>query len=434
VADITMSNLVATPGDNQVLLSFAYSDPNVSPDQTALQIAAVEVYWSKTNDRDQALFWGEAGYPFTSFLHAKPPGEGDHYYWVRSRDNSGTYGPWHPSGATDGVRSRAIEVQKEVSALRIPEIDSLSVVSGGPTANHATWTFDDPNIELVGGLLLEAVELWAAPDNDRSGATLVAEGKTNAVHAGLLGESTPYYWARPRDKDGNYGDWYPSSSSAGVRYSRYRCESSTSQTIASSGSKVITVPAGLAYLENSSLNNNCRVRLTSRGTANTWMEGRVTAYSGTSLTFTAEASLGSGTHTDWTVDLPGEIDDYGWHAWEDGSGGSPGVSALSGTITTPGSVLVHYKIDENICHIAVYATITTNGTGADEVVIELPIGVPFPGEQLEWVLSGWGSNSGGEFSIHAEVGTLSLRVRKYDGSYPGGDNSIIALSGSYRIR
>lgn len=78
----------------------------------------------------------------------------------------------------------------------------------------------------------------------------------------------------------------------------YRATSSTSLTIASSGSITLATQSGLAYSE------GCRVRLYSTGSG-AWMEGTVTAYSGSSMTVTLDLASGSGTHTDWTINIAG---------------------------------------------------------------------------------------------------------------------------------
>lgn len=74
--------------------------------------------------------------------------------------------------------------------------------------------------------------------------------------------------------------------------------SSTSMTIASSGSISFTTASGLLIRPG----NRIEVARTSALTT-TWMQGIVTAYDNTNgnTAFTADKSLGSGTHTDWTI-------------------------------------------------------------------------------------------------------------------------------------
>lgn len=89
--------------------------------------------------------------------------------------------------------------------------------------------------------------------------------------------------------------------STGAAGPGYTATSVSSQAIASSGDKTFTVAAGLAYTA------GARVRAADAGapTVN-WMEGVVTSYSGTTLMFTADKSAGSGTLTNWTINVAGE--------------------------------------------------------------------------------------------------------------------------------
>lgn len=80
----------------------------------------------------------------------------------------------------------------------------------------------------------------------------------------------------------------------------YLATSATSLTIASSGSIAGTTQLNLAYTA------GARVRFTSTGSG-AWMEGVVTSYDAAGLlTFTADKSSGSGTHTDWDINLAGQ--------------------------------------------------------------------------------------------------------------------------------
>jgi hypothetical protein len=80
----------------------------------------------------------------------------------------------------------------------------------------------------------------------------------------------------------------------------YTATSVTSLAIASSGSKVFTTQTGLAYTA------GARIRATSIA-AGDYMEGLVTAYSGSTLTVTMDRSSGSGTHIDWNINVIGDV-------------------------------------------------------------------------------------------------------------------------------
>jgi hypothetical protein len=104
---------------------------------------------------------------------------------------------------------------------------------------------------------------------------------------------------------GTLADWTIRTSgpvgAQGVAGPSYAATSVTSNAIASSGSKTFATQAGLAYLA------GARVRASDASLPTTnWMEGVVTSYSGTSLIFTADKSLGSGTLTNWTINIAGE--------------------------------------------------------------------------------------------------------------------------------
>ncbi|MCW2077832.1 UNVERIFIED_ORG: hypothetical protein M2193_000007 [Bradyrhizobium japonicum] len=78
----------------------------------------------------------------------------------------------------------------------------------------------------------------------------------------------------------------------------YGGTSATSLAIGT-GSKVFTTQAGLAY------QGGARVRTSSNANGANYMEGLVTAYSGTSLTINADTVGGSGTFADWNINLAG---------------------------------------------------------------------------------------------------------------------------------
>lgn len=78
----------------------------------------------------------------------------------------------------------------------------------------------------------------------------------------------------------------------------YAATSATSLAVGA-GSKVFTTQAGLAYL------TGARVRVSSLGSPTNWMEG-VATYSGTTLTIAVDKTNGSGTFTDWNINIAGE--------------------------------------------------------------------------------------------------------------------------------
>lgn len=101
----------------------------------------------------------------------------------------------------------------------------------------------------------------------------------------------------------------------------YLATSTTSHATVGTGSVTLTTQSGLAY------STGCRVRITSTGSGD-WMEGIVTSYSGTSLVTTMDSNSGTGTHTDWDINVAGQI----------GQGpAGPGYSASSVTSLVTGT-------------------------------------------------------------------------------------------------
>lgn len=78
----------------------------------------------------------------------------------------------------------------------------------------------------------------------------------------------------------------------------YLATSSTSLTIAT-GTQTLTTQSGLAY------SIGARARFSSTASPTNWMEGQVTAYSGTTLTINATLINGSGTFNAWNINLAG---------------------------------------------------------------------------------------------------------------------------------
>ena len=170
--------------------------------------------------------------------------------------------------------------------------------------------------------------------------------------------------------------------------SEYGGTSTTLRTIAASGSQTVTTQAGLAYVVGS------RVRLASSASPTNFMEGIVTAYSGTSLTFTSDLAGGSGTFASWNLSLAGNIGATGatgptgpagatgptGPAGTNGATGPQGptgatgsVSAASGVtlahISTPsapasGNTIVYAKSDGDLYYIPAGGSETLVGSGS----------------------------------------------------------------------
>ena len=92
------------------------------------------------------------------------------------------------------------------------------------------------------------------------------------------------------------GGAYEGPFGADVIGKRYLSATSTTSNTVGTGSKTWTVTAGLALPVGAAVRVGRTAALHS-----TWMDGTITTYSGTSLTINCTSSLGSGTHTDWTI-------------------------------------------------------------------------------------------------------------------------------------
>lgn len=94
---LLVTSLTATPGLGQVILAYTCAVPG--------DVAAVEIWASKTNDRSAAAHYGDCPSP-TSFTHVISPQAGSFFYWVRAKDALGSnIGDWYPASSTAGVQA-----------------------------------------------------------------------------------------------------------------------------------------------------------------------------------------------------------------------------------------------------------------------------------------------------------------------------------------
>lgn len=101
-------------------------------------------------------------------------------------------------------------------------VDGL-VAQGGAGQVSLTWNSPVDEHTSRGGLpylQLSAIEIWASPINNRDEPSTVRIGEqpqaNSFVHAGLNRGETFYYWIRPRDRSGQYGEWHPTLATDGV--------------------------------------------------------------------------------------------------------------------------------------------------------------------------------------------------------------------------
>jgi hypothetical protein len=108
---------------------------------------------------------------------------------------------------------------------------------------------------------------------------------------GLTGPAGPAGGVGPAGGTGPAGPTGPQGSG-------YAATSTSSLTVVL-GSATFATQSGLAY------SVGARARASSRGTPTAWMEGLVTSYSGTTLIVNVDLVNGSGTHTDWNLNVAG---------------------------------------------------------------------------------------------------------------------------------
>ena len=106
----------------------------------------------------------------------------------------------------------------------------------------------------------------------------------------------------------------------------YGATSTTSNSIGT-GAKSFVVPSGLAYL------SGTRARATDAANTANWLEGVVTTYSGTSLAINADVTSGSGTISQWNINIAGERGATG--AGVAGPAGATGPAGTAGPTTAP---------------------------------------------------------------------------------------------------
>ncbi len=118
----------------------------------------------------------------------------------------------------------------------------------------------------------------------------------------------------------------------------YAATSATSLAIGT-GSKSFTTQTGLAYLAGS------RARAASAAVSTNWMEGSVTSYSGTTLVLNVDVTSGSGTRSDWNINVAGIQGATGTTGPQGPTGpqGATGPTAIHGTPTV-GHIAKFYDI------------------------------------------------------------------------------------------
>lgn len=218
-----------------------------------------------------------------------------------------TFGQMNTAIATAAAASAAGLVNKGV--VRAAVTVNVGSLSGAQTLGGVALIAGDDVLLTAqstgaqGGPWTVAAGAWSRPANWANGSTQ----KPNSVWTVSEGTEADSFWWVTSDSDIVVGTDAPTIASVpivggagptGATGPGYGGTSSTSFLIGS-GSKVFDTQAGMAYSVGS------RVRFSSAANPANYMEGGVTAYSGTSLTALIDATGGSGTLADWNLSLSG---------------------------------------------------------------------------------------------------------------------------------
>jgi hypothetical protein len=111
---------------------------------------------------------------------------------------------------------------------------------------------------------------------------------------GAVGPAGPQGAAGPTGNQGPPGNTGP----IGPNGPGYGGQSLSNQAVVIGSVSLTLIASGYAYVV------GARIRVASQSSGE-WMEGLVTAYSGSSLTFTSDLVNGSGTHADWNISIAG---------------------------------------------------------------------------------------------------------------------------------
>jgi hypothetical protein len=105
---------------------------------------------------------------------------------------------------------------------------------------------------------------------------------------------------------------------------------------------------------------------------------------------------------------------------------TPTIISSVGTITALGAVTARYLRRGQIVHYSINIRITTNGTGAGELLVMLP----FSNADTIAIFSGGGGSANPVSQVGRVAVGSTVKVTDYLGAYPGGNGFDINLSGS----
>lgn len=257
------------------------------------------------------------------------------------------------------------------------------------TRGAVRFTTDDPpddSVGLDGDIFIHETlwKVWA-----REGGVYVFKGVTKGTD-GIDGD------------DGTDGEGYLATS--------------TSSFAIGTGSKTFVTQTGLAY------SVGCRVRVSDSADVTKWMEGLVTAYSGTNLTVLVDKVSGTGTIATWDINVAGEpgIDGGGI-----GTTVIPTLEMIYNDDTTPVSAPTDGHIGGN------------NGTFKSSTLLWMSL-KDANGASIEDVIDGYcGSVQGGYLLVRPvaapqELAVFQIMPNTLD--FPGASNQTVGVRASFMHR
>lgn len=248
--------------------------------------------------------------------------------------------------------SASTATAKAAEALASANAAASSATTAGTSATTATTQAGTATTKAAEALASASAASGSA--TAASGSATAAAGSASAAsgHATSAGTQATTATAQAGIATTKAGEAAASAADAAASAAKLIATSTTSLAV-STGSKVLTTQSGKFM----GVGTNLLLSSDANPTLN-FMEGQVTAYSGTSLTVNVTKVTGSGSYSDWTLRVsgsPGSIGTNGWTPtlatvadgnrrvqqvidWTGGSGTKPttglyvGPSGLTGTI------------------------------------------------------------------------------------------------------
>lgn len=236
------------------------------------------------------------------------------------------------SATSAAASATAADASATAAAASAAQLKGTSTTSLAIAVASKVFTTQSGKFFDVGNWLLITSD--ANPANYMHGQVTAYSGTSLTVNVTNIGGS------------GTFADWTIRVSgtrgAVGGLGPGYTATSDTSFAIGV-GSKAFTTQAGLAYTV------GARVRASSAADGNNYMEGLVTAYSGTTLTVNVTLTGGSGTLTDWNINLAGDRGVTGASGingvsaglsfrFNTATSGDPGSGKVLGNNATPASI------------------------------------------------------------------------------------------------